>query len=195
MRAVQRGLSSPEHGLSVCVLSLDDLYLPHAGLVHLANTHPENWLLRGRGQPGTHDVDLGQAVLQSLLEINESTGSVDLPSFDKSLFDGEGDRAPVGSGQSIKPPVDVVIVEGWCMGFYPLEDKELERRYNEVNRAPNDSSVLPDIPSIFELVSLDDLRTVNAYLKEYPPKLYTFFSMFVQVRALSRFTAADHLST
>ena len=42
-------LSSPPHSLSVVVLSIDDLYLPHVQLVALANANPENKLLRGRG--------------------------------------------------------------------------------------------------------------------------------------------------
>ncbi|KAG8877694.1 hypothetical protein FRB97_003185 [Tulasnella sp. 331] len=183
VRAIQRALSSPEHGLSVCVLSLDDLYLSHTGLVHVADTHAMNTLLRGRGQPGTHDVDLGHAVLQGLLEINHTTKSVDLPSFDKSLFNGEGDRAPMDPGRTIESPIDVVIVEGWCMGFYPLGDSELERRYYEVKVGSKESGGLPNIPSIMEAVSLEDMKTINGYLKEYPLKLYTFFGMLVQITA------------
>ncbi|TBU31140.1 P-loop containing nucleoside triphosphate hydrolase protein [Dichomitus squalens] len=123
-------LQSPPHNLSVAVFSLDDLYLPHDGLVSLAQAHPHNPLLRGRGQPGTHDVPLGTQVLTKLRGINDLTGpdaQVELPSFDKSLFNGEGDRAP--SGTIVRPPVDVVLFEGWCVGFYPISREEVERRF------------------------------------------------------------------
>ena len=122
-------LQAAPHSLSVAVLSLDDLYLPHAGLVAVAQAHPSNPLLNGRGQPGTHDVPLGTEVLNKLKRINfsqEATG-VALPSFDKSLFSGEGDRAP--GGAVVRPPVDVVLFEGWCVGFYPISRDEVERRW------------------------------------------------------------------
>ncbi|KAG9001396.1 hypothetical protein FRB94_004808 [Tulasnella sp. JGI-2019a] len=184
VRAVQKSLSSPEsgHGLSVAVLSLDDLYLPHTGLVNLANAHPTNLLLRGRGQPGTHDIDLGQAILEALLKINNTRISIDLPSFNKSLFNGEGDRGPTGSWLTVDPPVDIVILEGWCMGFYPLEDSELTKRYEEVISTPSNEDSLPNIRTIMESVSLDDMRTINMYLKDYPLRLYSFFSMFIQIK-------------
>ena len=67
-------LQSAPHNLSVAVLSLDDLYLTHDGLVALAAAHPQNALLKGRGQPGTHDVPLGTEVLNKLKRINNSTG-------------------------------------------------------------------------------------------------------------------------
>ncbi|OSD00235.1 P-loop containing nucleoside triphosphate hydrolase protein [Trametes coccinea BRFM310] len=121
-------LQSAPHNLAVAVFSLDDLYLPHEGLVNLAASYPDNALLRGRGQPGTHDVPLGTEVLNKLKRINDAPGTeVELPSFDKSAFDGEGDRAL--HGPIVCSPVDVVLFEGWCVGFYPVSKEEVERRY------------------------------------------------------------------
>jgi D-glycerate 3-kinase len=87
-------LISPPNDLSVALISLDDLYPPHSELARVANDHPHNPLLRGRGQPGTHDVPLGTQVLNSLRRINEpdAEGTVSIPIFDKSLHSGEGDR-------------------------------------------------------------------------------------------------------
>ncbi|KAL6305244.1 P-loop containing nucleoside triphosphate hydrolase protein [Sparassis latifolia] len=119
-------LSSPPHALAVAVLSIDDLYLPHAGLAALASAHPQNGLLRGRGQPGTHDVPLGAEILESLRRINDGGGAVNIPRFDKSLFGGEGDRA---GSTLVSPPIDVVVLEGWCVGFYPISAEEIDRRW------------------------------------------------------------------
>ena len=29
----------------------------------------------------------------------------------------------------MRPPVDVVLFEGWCVGFYPISREEIERRF------------------------------------------------------------------
>lgn len=123
-------LTSKPHLLSVVVLSIDDLYLPHDQLVAVAKAYPENRLLQGRGQPGTHDVDLGTDSLARLKRINEDAHREDvvhIPRFDKSLFGGEGDRV---EGTSVRGPVDVVVLEGWCVGFYPSSKEEIDRRFD-----------------------------------------------------------------
>ena len=122
-------LISPPNNLSVALLSLDDLYLPHSGLVRVANDHPDNPLLRGRGHPGTHDVPLGTQVLNSLRGINapDSEGIVSIPIFDKSLHSGQGDR--IERTTVVNRPLDVIIMEGWCLGFYPVPSETIEQRY------------------------------------------------------------------
>jgi len=122
-------LVSPPNNLSVALISIDDLYLPHSGLARVAHDHPQNPLLQGRGQPGTHDVPLGTQVLNSLRRINEpdAEGTVSIPIFDKSLHSGEGDRihkTTVASG-----PLDVIIMEGWCTGFYSVPRETIEELY------------------------------------------------------------------
>jgi len=123
-------LISPPHNLSVALLSLDDLYLPHSELVRVANDHPRNPLLQGRGQPGTHDVPLGTQILNSLRRINnpDAEGTVSIPIFDKSLHSGEGDR--IEHTTIIKRPLDVIIMEGWCIGFHPVPSEIIEQRYH-----------------------------------------------------------------
>lgn len=96
-------------GLKVANLSLDDLYLPQAARVQLAElVHP---LLRTRGVPGTHDTKLGIHTLHDLAR----AGEVKLPRFDKA----RDDRRPVESWDSIAAPVDLVLFEGWCVGARP----------------------------------------------------------------------------
>ncbi|KAG8989635.1 hypothetical protein FRB90_002149 [Tulasnella sp. 427] len=173
-KAVKNYLEDLE-GWYIVSLSLDDFYLTHDGLRSVAAAHPNNPLLNGRGQPGTHDLELGRDILDRLQQINvngqnpETEDEVPLPVFDKSLHDGEGDRLPEGSGEKIKSPVQLVIVEGWCLGFYPLSDAELERRYQAIKEKQDLS------------YSLQDLKDINGYLKLYVEKLYSFFSCFVQI--------------
>ncbi|KAJ3480809.1 hypothetical protein NLI96_g8098 [Meripilus lineatus] len=181
-------LSSPPHSLSVVVLSIDDLYLPHVQLVALANANPENKLLRGRGQPGTHDVGLGTIILDRLSRINEgvdpekanspssldSDNEVRLPVFDKSLHSGEGDRVE-GGGKVIRGPIDIVILEGWCLGFQPISASEIDLRWSQ----PVDGLG----PGFFESRGFrkEDIVDVNERLKEYQ-HWWQFFDTFIQIK-------------
>ncbi|KAJ6589815.1 P-loop containing nucleoside triphosphate hydrolase protein [Mycena vulgaris] len=167
--------------LNVALLSLDDIYLPHAGLVSLSETHPDNGLWRGRGQPGTHDVLLGLQVLTQLrdgtLARDAAPSSVEMPRFEKSLFDGEGDRLPFGSEGAVlvTPPVDVVILEGWCVGFYPVPPAEVDTRWDGTWAEERRRLAMG------ELVRKQDVLEVNQRLKNYIP-LWDLFDIFVQLQ-------------
>jgi D-glycerate 3-kinase len=96
-------------------LSLDDLYLPYSDRLRLQQENPG---LIWRGPPGTHDVELGLAVLTGLQAQTEANG-LWVPRFNKSLHGGAGDRdAP----EWISLPVDMVLFEGWFVGMSPLSD-------------------------------------------------------------------------
>ena len=173
---LQSDLQAPPHSLRVAVLSIDDLYLPHEGLVSLATSHSGNILWKGRGQPGTHDVDLGVQILSAL---KHGDSPVELPRFDKSAFGGEGDRLPMdGSGPTIKqpPPVDVVIFEGWCVGFNPISDEELLSRWNGEWKDEKQKLGLKSD----QMGRLDDIKAINEKLKDYL-RLWSYVDIFVQV--------------
>ncbi|KDQ55219.1 hypothetical protein JAAARDRAFT_37747 [Jaapia argillacea MUCL 33604] len=172
-------LTSPPSGLSVAVLSIDDLYLPHDGLVRLAEEYPDNKLLKGRGQPGTHDVALGTKLLNDFKKINDPTSgntSVTVPIFDKSLFGGEGDRLP--SGTIVSPPLDVVILEGWCMGFCPNTPEEIERRWKDEGSAKGLQKSVFDLRSY---VRLEDALDVNERLRSYVG-WWELLDVFIQIK-------------
>ena len=57
----------------------------------------------------------------------EKDGMLEKSSCPESLFGGEGDR--VERGTPVNGPVDVVILEGWCVGFYPSTVEEISRRW------------------------------------------------------------------
>ncbi len=111
-------------GLKTAVLSIDDLYLPRAERLTLADTvHP---LLATRGVPGTHDPALGVAVLDALAE----SGPVPLPRFDKA----RDDRAPERDWPVFEGPADVVLLEGWCVGARPQPAAALAAPVNALER-------------------------------------------------------------
>jgi len=167
---LKQRLSQPPYSLNVALLSIDDLYLPHDGLVALATQEPLNSLWAGRGQPGTHDVTLGIEVLRGL---QAQSGRIELPCFDKSLFNGEGDR--LAAGVVVNPPVDVVILEGWCVGFFPISSEELSKRWDGVWRVESARLSLPDF------VTKYDLERVNETLSHYV-EMWSYFDIFVQIK-------------
>ena len=113
-----------DKGLTVAVLSLDDLYLSRARRQELARlTHP---LLATRGVPGTHDVALGIQVLEALLR----PGVTPLPRFDKAT----DDPVPQSAWPRLTGPVDVLLFEGWCVGAQPQPDADLAIPINALER-------------------------------------------------------------
>lgn len=42
---------------------------------------------------------------------------VRVPRFDKTAFAGRGDRLPQEQWAYVREPADVVLLEGWCLGF------------------------------------------------------------------------------
>ncbi|KAJ2374685.1 hypothetical protein IW150_002964 [Coemansia sp. RSA 2607] len=109
--------------------SLDDLYLTHAEQQQVALSHRDNPLLRFRGQPGTHDVALGRSTLLSLIA---NKGETKIPVYDKSLQSGYGDRVARDLWPVAKAPVDVVLLEGWCLGFRALDRAEFAQYLKDV---------------------------------------------------------------
>jgi D-glycerate 3-kinase len=110
--------------LPATALSIDDFYLPRAQRAELARTvHP---LLMTRGVPGTHDVELALATIESLAD----TGTTALPTFDKAT----DDRLPRPKWRSCEGPLRVVILEGWCVGATAQSDAQLAEPVNALER-------------------------------------------------------------
>ncbi|WP_239651506.1 hypothetical protein [Neosynechococcus sphagnicola] len=102
-----------EHlGYRVLTLSLDDLYKTYRDRQQLRAADPR---LIWRGPPGTHDIDLGIQVLDQLRQ--PLAGQlIQVPRFDKSAWQGQGDR----TSPEIITPVDIVLFEGWFVGVRPI---------------------------------------------------------------------------
>lgn len=98
-------------GLRAATVSLDDYYLSGAQRAQLAaDVHP---LLRQRGVPGTHHIDKAIEDARAVL----AGHPVALPRFDKAL---DEPAAALPAQQ-----LDLLLVEGWCIGLKPQNKKEL----------------------------------------------------------------------
>ena len=94
-------------------MSIDDFYRTRAARERLGrDVHA---LLATRGPPGTHEVGLCESVLDALTR----PGEVAVPVFDK----GVDDRA--GRARRVVGPVDVALLEGWCVGARPQSAERL----------------------------------------------------------------------
>ncbi|MDH3276208.1 MAG: hypothetical protein OEM99_16890 [Gammaproteobacteria bacterium] len=121
-------------GWNVAVLSIDDFYYTLAERKALADeVHP---LLKTRGVPGTHDTDMLARYLERLQKLAESE-RIALPRFDKAI-DNRADEArwPVVEG-----PIDLVILEGWCVGTQAQSDAELQQPVNAREREEDPDGV------------------------------------------------------
>lgn len=144
-------------------VSLDDFYHPHEVLIKLKNRNPDNALLRTRGEPGTHDEKLAQSFFASL-----RTNQVDIaiPSFDKSAHNGEGDRSPMAAWPKYSGTVDVVVFEGWCVGFTPISVEEIGAKRRRALEVQATQSAQPSL-STLGLHSQKDLEQLNVALSRY----------------------------
>lgn len=122
---------SKEHNLRTITVSLDDFYKTHDELIARREKDPENKLYRTRGQPGTHDEVLAAQFFEQVRGCGDQTEEAELaiPRFDKSRFGGEGDRVPESEWARVRDGIDVVVFEGWCVGFRALEDAGVKARY------------------------------------------------------------------
>jgi D-glycerate 3-kinase len=111
-------------------VSLDDFYLTRARRQALAaHVHP---LFATRGPPGTHDLPL---LLDVLLRVR-SGRPVTLPVFDK-LAD---DRLPPQHWRHF-PRIDVLILEGWCIGARPQPAALLAEPVNALEAAEDPNAL------------------------------------------------------
>ena len=149
------------HGKSAIALSLDDFYLRRGERLDLAaRVHP---LLRTRGVPGTHDV----ALLARTLDALAAPGHVAVPRFRKDI----DDRAPPSEWDVVAAPVDVVLLEGWCLGAHSERAEALAEPVNDLER-------YEDADGRWRAFINESLR------RDYEP-LYARFALWVMLAAPS----------
>ncbi len=125
-------------GVRGLAVSIDEFYLTHAEQRALAARHPGNPYLLYRGYPGTHDVAMGSEVLAGLRALGPGE-ETRIPVYDKSAHEGRGDRAPESKWRRVVGPLDLLIIEGWMLGFSAAPDEAVD----------------------------DELRVANGYLRAY----------------------------
>lgn len=119
-------------GWCVAVLSIDDFYLTKTEREHLGEVvHP---LLRTRGVPGTHDLPMLTACLEQLGTLGPGM-KLPIPRFDKA----RDDRASPETWPVVTGPLELIILEGWCVGSPPQADAELATPVNALE-AERDAS-------------------------------------------------------
>ena len=128
---------------SVTNLSIDDLYLTYAERQALKLQDPR---LIWRGPPGTHDVNLGLQVIEQCLQAGDEP--ILMPRFDKSAFDGSGDRT---IPEAITKP-DILLFEGWFVGVKPIAESCF------------DHPPVPIITPADKQFALDNNQRLQAYL-------------------------------
>ncbi|KAI9840431.1 MAG: hypothetical protein M1838_004069 [Thelocarpon superellum] len=203
---IEEIVKQPPFNMKPVVLSIDDLYKTYAEQKALAASHPTNPLLQHRGQPGTHDLELGAAIFDSLFHHRPTR----IPSYDKSARDGQGDRTDPGTwtvartlpteeyfaALSTTPspmslddrPVDMIIFEGWCVGFRALAPVDLERLWaaSRAKQSPTSKLWRHD---------LKDLELINNSLLAYDvltDKLDALIHLFVHLfRSVGTFGSQD----
>jgi D-glycerate 3-kinase len=121
-----------EYDRNVAVLSIDDFYLTKAERSKLAeNVHP---LLVTRGVPGTHDVQMLADYIERLRAL-EPGNTMTLPRFDKAC----DDRARPDTWPTVTGPIDLIILEGWCVGSQPQSEESLSRAINTLEEHQDES--------------------------------------------------------
>lgn len=177
---IKRKLESD--GWKVCVMSIDDFYYPYKKMRSVLESYNHE-LYNYRGLAGTHDVNLLYDCLCSL----KKGLSTNIPIFNKSLHDGMGD---VDRYVNINGYVDVVILEGWMIGYKPIkyvsEDlvlfneklREYECIQNMFSLQYNFvASCIDDISNWrFKAENDMNLDTFNVFMKPYT-KVYNLYDI------------------
>ena len=106
------------HGLRTAVISIDDFYLSRAEREQLAaSVHP---LLKTRGVPGTHNIQQAIEMIGQLKTVGKYK-TLSMPTFDKA----EDDVMPPEQWREQPSAVDVILLEGWCVGTPAQDDQAL----------------------------------------------------------------------
>ncbi|WFD05132.1 glycerate 3-kinase [Malassezia vespertilionis] len=142
------------------------LYLPYAEMKTVGDANFSNALLQGRGQPGTHDIERGRRILSTL---HENTFDVlSLPKYDKSARGGFGDR--YADEVEIQRPLDIVLFEGWCLGFCALDAPALDGLW----AAPYTDELA------YFLHTREDFDAINDSLRRWESAWYPYIDAFIQ---------------
>nr|WP_285817653.1 kinase [Echinimonas agarilytica] len=148
-----------EYNLKCVVMSLDDFYFTQDKRNELAQqVHP---LLATRGVPGTHDTQLLQRVMSNLKSSLHTT----IPRFNKAI----DNPFPISEWTDITPPVDIIIVEGWCWGVRA-------QGANDITCPANSLEVQQDANAVWRNYVNDQLKTA------YEP-LYELVDIWLMLKA------------
>ncbi|KAJ3415904.1 hypothetical protein HDV05_003745 [Chytridiales sp. JEL 0842] len=153
--------------LRALAVSIDDFYLPYVEQVRVFTESGGNPFWEFRGNPGTHDLDL---LFDFLGRVKSGVrGVVEVPGYDKSLNRGRGDRRGRGEWAVVELPVDVVVLEGWCLGFKALCLEEVEKVRGGVGEVG--------------AWKLEHLMEVQKQLAKWEEGVYPMLDCFIHIQA------------
>ena len=145
-------------GWATEILSLDDFYYARSEREALArDVHP---LLRTRGVPGTHEIELLLSVLAAVPQASDRL-AVTYPRFDK----GRDTRLPPSRWPRITKRPELVILEGWALGIRPQPPGALAQPVNALECDEDPDGIWR--------------RWVNKQLRSYQPLWRKFDALIV----------------
>jgi D-glycerate 3-kinase len=115
---------------NVVILSIDDFYLSSFQRKQLARKFNTD-LFETRGVPGTHNLKLLDEVINNLMK---KKFPVYIPVFDKVTDNKKNYKRKISK-------VDLLILEGWCVGSKPIDIKYLKMNINDLEKK-NDSNLI-----------------------------------------------------
>jgi len=151
-------------GIKTAVISYDDLYLTNEDQQKVTNANPSNKFLAGRGVAGTHDMQLGIDKLREMIYDSADGKSISVPQYDKTAFNGKGDRFPKDKWKQIDGKIDLVIVEGWMLGY---------RKVDESNSALQSFQTYEG--------ELESTKHINSLMTQYEQHWHPFFDASILV--------------
>ena len=157
-----------KEGYKVQAFSIDDFYKTNEERQKLKQKYGANPFYQiSRGLPGTHRVDF----LLKTLKLIKQGKSFEIPIFDKSLHNAQGDilkkTVPVKSRQ------DFILFEGWCVGIKSASALELKKicEKNKIGLKKIDPA-------------LQHSKVVLNFIKKYEP-LWKFIDLMVMMKPTS----------
>ncbi|RGP66928.1 hypothetical protein FSPOR_6310 [Fusarium sporotrichioides] len=159
-----------QYNLKNRTLSLDDLYHDHPELVAIREANPGNGLLQTRGQPGTHDEVLAKEFFDQVLgRVEGEKKTVKWPAYDKSLHGGQGGRVTIEKWDEVAlgRDLDVLIFEGWALGFQPLTKEEVTGKWEQAKASEAQQSEEWSLTNTLANHELDHLLLINENLGRY----------------------------
>ncbi len=106
----------------VMLLSIDDYYYSKSDRYNISQlVHP---LLMTRGVPGTHNI---KKLKEHLRQFKKKQFPIITPTFNKLKDD-------ISKKTKVFNKADILILEGWCCGAKPIENKFLYKNLNKIER-------------------------------------------------------------
>lgn len=109
---------------------------------------------------------LGVSLFRSF---RDKQASIKIPLYDKSLHNGKGDRVPQNEWRLVNADgdkkVEVIIFEGWCVGFRPLSNDEATEKWREA--VDNDRKANGRTHGRLGKQRLEDVVFINDALRQY----------------------------